>query len=87
MGGDEGTMDAERLLAERFKCAKCGSYGARVRKLAMTGTGLSRLFNLQYNHFAFVSCEQCGFTEVYDLKILSGKMGRGMNILDVLFGG
>lgn len=80
-------MDAQSLLAQRFVCAKCGGNGAKVRKLAMTGTGLSRLFDLQYNHFAFASCELCGFTEVYDLKTLEGRMGQGMNILDVLFGG
>lgn len=83
----ENSMDAEKILAERFVCAKCGASGAKVKKLAMTGTGLSRLLDLQYNHFAFASCQQCGFTEVYDLKTLSGRMGQGMNILDVLFGG
>lgn len=80
-------MDAERMLAERFVCAKCGGNGAKVKKLAMTGTGLSRLFDLQYNHYAFASCQSCGFTEVYDLRTLEGRMGQGMNILDVLFGG
>lgn len=80
-------MDAERMLTDRFVCSKCGGNGARVKKLAMSGTGLSRLMDLQYNKYAFASCVACGYTEVYDLRILSGKLGQGMDILDVLFGG
>ena len=79
-------MDVEQALSSKFSCPKCGNVGARVKKLAMTGTGLSRLFDLEHNQYAFASCERCGFTEAYDLEILKGSVGQGMNILDVLFG-
>lgn len=79
-------MDVERLLTERFVCAKCGGNGAKVKKLAMTGVGLSRLLDLQHNRYLFASCQICGYTEVYDLRVLEGKIGQGMNVLDFLFG-
>ena len=74
----------EDVLAERFICTRCDSHGGRVEKLAMTGTGLSRLFEIQHHRYAFVSCHNCGFTEVYDLKTLAGKDSLG-TFLEVLF--
>jgi predicted nucleic-acid-binding Zn-ribbon protein len=50
----------------------------------MAGTGLSRLFEIQHHRFAFVSCHNCGYTEVYNLKILEGKDNIG-TLLDVIF--
>ena len=79
-------MDVEQMLSSRFTCAKCGGNGARVKKVAMTGTGISRLLDLEHNQYAFASCERCGFTEVYDLQIMKGSLGQGMNILDLIFG-
>jgi uncharacterized protein len=81
-----GLVDTQQMLASRFICAKCGASGAHVKKVAMTGTGFSRLLDFQHNRYAFASCERCGFTEVYDLRILEGSLGQGMNILDLLFG-
>ncbi len=79
-------MDVEQTLSSRFTCPKCGSTGAKVDKLAMTGTGISRLLDLEHHQYAFASCERCGFTEVYNLAIMKGALGQGMNILDLLFG-
>lgn len=50
----------------------------------MSGTGLSRLFEVQPHRYAFVSCANCGFTEVYNLKLLEGQDDLG-TFLDVLF--
>jgi hypothetical protein len=50
----------------------------------MSGTGLSRLFEVQPYSYAFVSCTDCGYTEVYDLRTLEGKDDLGM-FLEVLF--
>lgn len=81
-----GSQDVKKELATRFVCSKCHSQGARVKSVAMTGTGLSRLLDFQHNQYVFVSCERCGFTEVYDDGILSNASHSGMNILDLLFG-
>ena len=76
----------EREIESRFVCAKCRSTGAEVKSLAMSGTGLSRLLDLQHNRYVFASCNNCGFTEVYNLDILAGKRDDALNILDVIFG-
>jgi hypothetical protein len=71
-------------LAEKFVCAKCGEHGGHVERVAMSGTGLSRLFEVQHMRYAFVSCTNCGFTETYNLKVLEGKDNLG-TLLEVLF--
>jgi predicted nucleic-acid-binding Zn-ribbon protein len=78
--------DIEREIESRFVCAKCHSTGAEVKSLAMSGTGLSRLLDLQHNRYVFASCSNCGFTEVYNLDILAYKTDDAMNILDIIFG-
>ena len=74
----------EDQLATAFQCPKCHHHGARVEKLAMSGTGLSRLLEVQAHRYAFVSCTNCGFTEVYDLKTLKGSDNLG-TLLEILF--
>ncbi|MFP4344195.1 MAG: zinc ribbon domain-containing protein [Anaerolineales bacterium] len=73
----------ERLSAA-FVCEKCGEQGAHVEELSMSGTGLSRLFEVQPYRYAFVSCNNCGYTEVYNLSTLQGRDDLG-TILDILF--
>lgn len=76
--------DVEQALSNSFRCAKCGAQGAHVERLAMSGTGLSRLFEVQAYRYAFASCHNCGYTEVYNLRTLEGKDNLG-TILEVLF--
>jgi hypothetical protein len=71
-------------LAQQFVCDRCGEEGAHVERLSMSGTGLSRLFEVQAYRYAFVSCDNCGYTEVYDLRTLEGKDDLG-TFLEVLF--
>jgi predicted nucleic-acid-binding Zn-ribbon protein len=75
---------AEEQLSEAFRCAKCDQRGAQVEKLAMSGTGLSRLFEIQPYRYAFASCHHCGYTEIYNLTTLEGKDDTG-DLLDVIF--
>ena len=79
-------MKIDEQLSERFVCGKCGSSGAVVKRIAATGTGLSKMFDIQHNTFIMASCQHCGFTEVYNPEILEGKHAGG-TILDLLFGG
>ena len=74
----------ENILAEKFVCPKCENRGAHVERLAMSGTGISRLFEVQHHRYAFVSCRVCGFTEIYNLKTLEGSDNAG-TLLDILF--
>jgi predicted nucleic-acid-binding Zn-ribbon protein len=74
----------EDSLANAFVCPKCHQSGAHVDNLAMSGTGLSRMLEIQAYRYAFVSCKNCGYTEIYNLKTLKGKDDLG-TLLEVLF--
>jgi len=78
--------NVKEQIEQHFICPKCRSRGAVVEYLSMSGTGLSRLFEVQPYRYAFVSCKNCGFTEVYNLDILEGADNLG-SLLDVLFSG
>jgi predicted nucleic-acid-binding Zn-ribbon protein len=72
------------MISEAYQCPKCQASGAHVEKLAMSGTGISRLFEIQHYRYAFASCHTCGFTEIYNLKTLEGKDNLG-EILEIIF--
>jgi predicted nucleic-acid-binding Zn-ribbon protein len=74
----------EDNLAAAFVCSKCLHSGGHVEYLAMSGTGISRLFEIQAYSYAFVSCKNCGYTEIFDLKVLKGKDNLG-TVLEVIF--
>ena len=74
----------EQQLSTAFVCTKCNHHGAQVNKLAMSGTGLSRLLEFQPYRYAYASCQNCGYTEVYNLQTLEGKDNL-CNFLDLLF--
>ena len=76
--------EVDEALASSFVCQKCGKRGAHAERLTMSGTGLSRLFEVQPYRYAFVSCNNCGYTEVYDLRALEGKDSVG-TFLEILF--
>jgi len=62
-------------------CLKCGSRDAGKKEVAMTGTGLSKMFDLQHNTFIVVYCKKCGYSEFYNKQTSAGS-----NILDLFFG-
>jgi predicted nucleic-acid-binding Zn-ribbon protein len=74
----------DQLLAQKFICSHCNHQDGYVERLAMSGTGLSRLLEIQPHRYAFVSCTNCGYTEVFNLKMLEGKDDLG-NFLEILF--
>jgi uncharacterized protein len=63
-------------------CIKCGSIDAGQKDVAMTGTGLSKMFDIQNNQFTVVYCKKCGYSEFYNKEASAGS-----NILDFFFGG
>jgi len=81
-------LSLDEMIINQFRCSKCKHDECNVKEVAMTGTGLSKMFDIQHNHFLFVSCTNCSFTEIYDPDVLRGhKSGQIGTILDVLFGG
>ena len=63
-------------------CMKCGSTDARTKEVAMTGTGLSKMFDIQNNKFLVVYCNNCGYSEFYNKQASSAS-----NVIDFFFGG
>jgi hypothetical protein len=75
---------AQDELSRAFVCEKCNQAGGHVERLAMSGTGISRLLEIQPYRYAYVSCINCGYTEIYNLKTLEGKDDVG-TFLEILF--
>ncbi len=81
-------LNIEQLIINRFKCSKCKHDECNIKEVAMSGTGLSKIFDIEHNHFLFVSCGNCGFVEIYDPDVIHGKKSGSLGtILDILFGG
>ena len=79
------SMKLEEQFSARFKCPKCQSVGATTKRIAAAGTGLSKILDVEHNQFVTVSCQHCGYTEIYNPEVLEGKKTLG-SILDLLFG-
>ncbi len=82
--GAEMSKRTEDILAEAFVCRHCHGSVATVERIAMSGVGFSRFIDIQHHRYAFVSCEQCGYTEIFNLRILEGQDDPG-KIIDILF--
>lgn len=61
-------------------CVKCGHCQASERRVSMSGSGLSKMFDIEHNNFIAITCENCGYTEFY-----SDVNNRGMDFLDLFF--
>ena len=66
---------------EKKGCMKCGSHNAGQKEIATTGTGLSKIFDIQHNQFIVVYCKQCGYSEFYNKESTTAS-----NVLDLFFG-
>ena len=60
---------------------KCQHHAYDTDTIRTTGAGFSRFFNVQNKKFQALSCQQCGFTELY--KEESGMLG---SVLDFFTG-
>jgi hypothetical protein len=50
---------------ERSGCRKCGHTETTVDEISTTGSGLSKMFDIQNRSFKVVSCTNCGYSELY----------------------
>ncbi|MDR1017470.1 MAG: zinc ribbon domain-containing protein [Lachnospiraceae bacterium] len=62
-----------------YRCPKCGCGAYSKDQLQATGGDFSKIFNVQNKKFITISCENCGYTELY-----KAETSTGMNILDFL---
>lgn len=65
----------------QYVCPKCGNESYTQDQLQATGGGLAKLMDVQNKRFITISCNQCGFTELY-----RAQTSTGMNVLDFLLG-
>lgn len=62
-------------------CIKCGR-NADQKDVSMTGSGLSKMFDVQNNRFTVVYCQDCGYSEFYNKD-----SSTASNAFDLFFGG
>lgn len=64
---DEGPPDLPEEPAPTLDdgCPKCNCEEAEIDSIATTGTGLSKLFNIQTRQYKVVTCTNCGYSELY----------------------
>lgn len=55
-----------------YECPKCGGTAYRKNEIRTEGGFLSAAFDVSTNRFMAVSCETCGYTELYRTNISGG---------------
>lgn len=66
-----------QMKKQRYSCLKCQGTEYSDGELRTTGSGLTLFFNIQNQKYTTVSCDACGYTEIYRVD------GSGIgNILD-----
>lgn len=48
-----------------YKCPKCGSTQYETGEMRATGSFWTKLFNVQNLTFITITCNACGYTELY----------------------
>ena len=73
---------AKRDFEKRqYVCPKCGCTRYKRDQFQATGGGFAKVFDVQNKRFVTISCEECGYTELY-----RADTSTGMNVLDFLLG-
>lgn len=73
----------EKIVSKHYQCQKCEYGDARVERISSRGTGFAKLLA---KDFIAVSCENCGYTELFNLSVLEDRTDL-QNFLRGLFGG
>lgn len=66
---------------KQYICAKCGCQSYTSDQFQATGGNFAKIFDVQNKKFITISCNQCGYTELYRADTTAG-----WNVLDFLFG-
>ena len=67
---------------KQYQCPKCGCNRYVSDQFQATGGDFAKIFNVQNKKYLTVSCEACGYTELY-----RSTTSTGMNILDFILNG
>ncbi|WP_225309444.1 zinc ribbon domain-containing protein [Larkinella humicola] len=74
-------MTVEHEIANRYSCAKCQNREVYIKRIATTGTGLSRIFDIEHNVFIACSCARCSYTEFITRKFWREKTIWGPSLI------
>ena len=66
-GDGSGSDDRRDSLGRSGEdgCPKCGDTETETDEIATSGTGLTKMFDVQNRSFVVVSCTNCGYSELY----------------------
>lgn len=67
-------------MATSYQCLKCNHSKFEEGEIRATGGFWSKLFNVQNRKFITISCEKCGYTELFN----KSKSGTMENVLDFM---
>lgn len=66
---------------QQYLCPKCGCQQYTADTMQATGGNFAKIFDVQNKKFTTVSCNQCGYTELYRQM-----NSDGWDVLDFLMG-
>jgi predicted nucleic-acid-binding Zn-ribbon protein len=52
-------------MTAKWQCPKCECADFEADEIAVTGSGLSKIFDVQNRKFTAVTCTRCSYTEFY----------------------
>ena len=67
---------------QMYQCPKCGNTSYETDQFQATGGNFAKIFDVQNKKFITISCENCGYTELY-----KAESSLGESILDLMIGG
>jgi uncharacterized protein len=69
------------MVQSKFPCPKCGNKHFHLGEVYMAGSLLTKIFNIQNRKFSSFTCNQCKYTEFYQIPAK-----RALNVLDFFVG-
>lgn len=64
---------------DRRGCPKCDHDQVETDSIATSGTGLSKMFDVQNRSFTVITCTNCGYSELY-------RANSSGNLVDLFLG-
>lgn len=68
-------------MTNNYTCPKCGGNHYSTDQISTTGTGLSKIFDIQNRKFTIVTCNNCKYSEMYKAEV-----SELSNIFDLFIG-
>jgi len=63
---------------EKYTCPKCGSRSSYTTQIRTSGSLISSIFNFQNKRFNAEICNNCKYTELYNIPL--GRIGEDLDL-------